>query len=208
MLINLQRHARFLFAFALGFGVAALGSVWLISRPVQALVGVNGFFVAYLGLTARLALSTSPAALKRHAETDDEGIVLIVLLATGAVLVSLTATLWVLNREDTSLWQAVLALSAVPLGWATVHTLVAFHYAHLFYSAKAGGGLTFPETKQPGVLDFLYLSFGIGMTAQVADVIVTQPRIRRMVLVHAIASFFYNAVILALAVNAGIALGS
>ena len=175
---------------------------------MQALLGVNGFFVAYLALTARMALGTSADDLKRHASTDDEGIVLIVLLAVGAVLVSLTAILWVLGREDASAWQATLALSAVPLGWGTVQTLAAFRYAHLFYSARSVGGLTFPGTKQPGVTEFLYLSFGIGMTAQVSDVTVSDTRIRRMVLVHAVGSFFYNAVILALAVNAGMALAN
>lgn len=207
-MINTSRHARFLVAFALGLAIAFASLAWPIPRPMQALLGVNGFFLAYLALTARMALQTDAAALKRHAESDDEGIVLIVLLASAAVLVSLTAIIWVLNRQDTSLWQAVLALSAVPLGWSTVHTLAAFRYAHLFYSAKSDGGLTFPGTKQPGVTEFLYLSFCIGMTAQVSDVAVTEPRIRRMVLGHAIGSFFYNTIILALAVNAGIALGN
>ena len=207
-MMNLTRHARFLIAFALGLAIAFVSAFWPISRPIQALLGVNGFFVAYLGLTARMAHKTSPDALKRHAGSDDEGIFLIVALAIGAVLVSLAAILWVLNRQDTLFWQAALALSAVPLGWATVHTLAAFRYAHLFYSEKSVGGLTFPGTKQPGVLEFLYLSFGIGMTAQVSDIFVFEPRIRKTVLVHAIGSFFYNTVILALAVNAGLALGN
>ena len=205
-MMNPSRHARFLMAFGFGVAIALICGLWPISRPMQALVGVNGFFVAYLGLTARMAFNTSPDALRQHAGADDEGIVLILLLAVAAVLVSLAAILWVMARKDATLWQAVLALSAVPLGWGTVHTLAAFRYAHLFYSAKPGGGLTFPGTKLPGVLEFVYLSFGIGMTAQVADVIVTGPRIRRMVLVHATGSFFYNTVILALAVNAGLAL--
>lgn len=207
-MISFNRHARFLLAFAFGVVIALLCGAVPMSRPMQALLGVNGFFVAYLAMTARLALGTSPQDLKRHASADDEGIVLIVLLALGAVLVSLAAIIWVLNRDDTSLWQAALALSAVPLGWATVHTLAAFRYAHLFYSAKSSGGLTFPGSKQPGILEFLYLSFGIGMTAQVSDVVVTEPRLRRTVLVHAIGSFFYNTVILALAVNAGFALSN
>lgn len=206
--MTLARHARFLLAFALGLGIAITCRTLLFPPPMQALLGVNGFFVAYLGLTTRLALNTDAAALKRHAEADDEGIVLVLALALGAVLVSLAAIIWVLNRDETTIWQTLMALSSVPLGWATVHTVAAFRYAHLFYSAKSVGGLTFPGTKLPGVVEFLYLSFGIGMTAQVADVIVVEPRIRRMVLGHAIGSFFYNAVILALAVNAGIALGN
>jgi len=207
-MINLVRHARFLIAFAIGLAIVALCTAWPMSRYIQALFGVNGFFVAYLALSYRLALKTSPDDLKRHASEDDEGIVLIVLLAISAVLVSFAAIIWVLSSEETVHWQAALALSAVPLGWSTVHTLAAFRYAYLFYSAKPIGGVTFPGTKAPGILEFLYLSFGVGMTAQVADVVVIEPRIRRMVLVHSIASFFYNTVILALAVNAGIALGN
>ena len=43
------------------------------------------------------------------------------------------------------------------------------------------------------------------MTAQVSDVVVKTASLRRVVLVHGMASFFYNTVILALAVNAAIA---
>ena len=44
------------------------------------------------------------------------------------------------------------------------------------------------------------------MTAQVSDVVVTTAAMRRAVLLHSLGSFFYNTVILALAVNAGLAL--
>ena len=40
------------------------------------------------------------------------------------------------------------------------------------------------------------------MTAQVSDVVVTGTGMRRVVTVHAVASFFTNTVILALTVNA------
>jgi uncharacterized membrane protein len=42
------------------------------------------------------------------------------------------------------------------------------------------------------------------MTAQVSDVVTTATPMRRMVLAHSVASFFYNTVILALAVNAAV----
>jgi uncharacterized membrane protein len=54
------------------------------------------------------------------------------------------------------------------------------------------GGLEFPDTNEPTGWDFLYYSFVVGMTAQVSDV---------QVLTTPIVSFFYNTVILALAVN-------
>ncbi|MFD1809390.1 DUF1345 domain-containing protein [Gemmobacter lanyuensis] len=55
-----------------------------------------------------------------------------------------------------------------------------------------------------GAGDFLYFSFTIGMTAQVSDVVVERPGLRRLVLAHGVVSFFYNTVILALAVNAAV----
>jgi uncharacterized membrane protein len=101
----------------------------------------------------------------------------------------------------------VLAIASVLLGWLTLHTIAAFHYAHLYY-AKAvssrgqdAGGLEFPDTNEPTGWDFLYYSFVVGMTAQVSDVQVLATPMRRLTLAHSVVSFFYNTVILALAVN-------
>ena len=44
------------------------------------------------------------------------------------------------------------------------------------------------------------------MTAQISDTAVTTTDMRRVTLAHSVLSFFYNAVILALAVSAGMAL--
>jgi uncharacterized membrane protein len=205
---SLARHVRFLFAFAFGSALTLISAPLVAAWQMQALVGANGFFLTYLALTLRLAASTTPTDLRHHAEADDEGILLIVSLAIGAVIISLAGIIWVLRAPNIAIWQAVLALSAVPLGWATIHTLAAFRYAHLFYATKSAARLLFPGTDKPGIWDFLYFSFGIGMTAQVSDVTVPDPGIRKMVLAHAIGAFFYNAIILALAVNAGLVLGS
>ncbi|WP_293366613.1 DUF1345 domain-containing protein, partial [Microcoleus sp. CAWBG50] len=49
--------------------------------------------------------------------------------------------------------------------------------------------------------DFLYFSFGIGMTCQVADVQTTSRSMRFLVLFHSVLSFFFNTAILAMSVN-------
>jgi uncharacterized membrane protein len=102
--------------------------------------------------------------------------------------------------------ETAFALAAAPLGWATLQVLAAFRYAHLYHAPEPDGGLAFPGTAKPGIWDFVYFSFVVGMTAQTADVAITTTQLRRVVLTHSIGAFFFNTVILAMAVNAGIAL--
>ncbi|HTN62878.1 MAG TPA: DUF1345 domain-containing protein, partial [Devosia sp.] len=67
--------------------------------------------------------------------------------------------------------------------------------------AAVVGGLDFPSGDEPGGLSFLYFSYVIGMTAQVADVSITSREMQRLVLLHGIFSFFFNTVIVAAMVN-------
>ena len=67
--------------------------------------------------------------------------------------------------------------------------------------------MIFSGRGEPDAWDFLYASFTIGMTAQVSDIQVQTRALRRAVLVHGVASFFYNTCILALAVNAAVSAG-
>ncbi len=203
---TLRRHQRFLAAFALGLAlVAGLRAAGWRDLSLSALVGFDGFALAYLGLVFAHWRGLAPAELRRHSEDEDEGIVLIAVLATGAVGVSLSGILGVLNGDTVDWVARTVAFLAVPLGWAMVQCLAAIHYAYLHYLRDAGDPVRFPgEGGDPGPWDFLYFAFTIGMTAQVSDATVSTPRLRRAVLVHSVLSFFYNAVILALAVNAGL----
>jgi len=201
-----HRHTRFVAALALG------GLIWGASHllPIDAVMGglisVNGFFLIYLGLMLLMILRTPPQDMRRHAEADDEGAVLILAFALMAVVISLSSIFLVLNRASSSPLESVFALTAAPLGWATLQVLAAFRYAHLYHAPEPDGGLSFPGTHRPEIWDFLYFSFVIGMTAQTADVSITTTAMRRVVLAHSVGSFFFNTVILAMAVNAGIAL--
>ena len=180
--------------------------------PLPPLIGGDAFFLIYLALMVRFALQITPDGLRQRAGIEDEGIPLIVLLALGAVGMSLASIFGLLaGSGGPDLWELSLAIASVPLGWSMVHTILAFHYAHLYYATEGedagdAGGLDFPGTKEPGAWDFLYFSFVIGMTAQVSDVTVHAAGMRRLVLAHSIVSFFYNTVLVALAVNVAVAL--
>jgi uncharacterized membrane protein len=200
------RHGRFVTAFGIGALVALVTWVQGVALIHCLLSGVNAFFVLYLGLMAGLVRTSTPAELRRHAAEADEGVVLILLLALLAVVVSVSAIFLVLNAETAGLHARAAALISLPLGWTTVHVLAAFHYAHLYYRG-AHPGMVFPGKDQPDAWDFLYASFTIGMTAQVSDFTVESRPMRQAVLVHGVASFFYNTCILALAVNAAVTAG-
>ena len=208
MLGPLRRHARFLVSFGIGLSLW-FGSAYTSIDPVmRSLVAVNGGYIVFLVQIVWMAVTTSEEDLRRHAEQDDEGSAVIFLLALGAIAIGLTAIFIVLSRKSDSLGESFFALAAAPLGWALLHALMSFRYANLFYRPVPDEGLAFPGDKAtaPGIVDFLYFSYTIGMTAQVSDVQVTTKRMRQTVLLHSVLSFFYNTVILALSVNAAVAL--
>lgn len=208
--IDLTRHGRFFIALLVGAAAAGGSLLADLSLSLHLLIGANTFFISYLAMMMLHATQTSAEDLRRHGEVADEGLLLIFALTAGAVLTSLAAIIVVLIAQENSGWpEKAAALMAVPLGWAMVQTLAGFHYAHRYYRHDEDGiteGLAFPGKDLPGPWDFLYFAFGVGMTAQVADVQATTTATRRAVLVHSVTSFFYNTVLLALAVNAAVSM--
>jgi uncharacterized membrane protein len=129
------------------------------------------------------------------------------LIAVSAACISLAGLALCLHGADGALpdqptLRLILAAVTVLGSWSLIHTIFALHYAHLYYG-MAAGGLIFPGGGDPNYWDFLYYSFVVGMTCQVSDVQVASPRLRRLTLLHGVLSFFFNTVILALAVSIG-----
>jgi uncharacterized membrane protein len=205
---HVQTHIRFYVSALIG------GFLWLamgrLAPALRMVAAGDGFFAAYLVSVAWLIVRCpTPDHLRRRASSDDEGIAIIIVITLVAIVLSFYSIFSILNQEQPSVIHLLLALIGVPLGWLAFHAVMAFHYAHLYYgqlTAGAGkhrdaGGLAFPGDQPPGFVDFLYYSFVIAMTAQVSDVQVVTTEMRQVTLVHGVASFFFNTVILALAVN-------
>ena len=68
-------------------------------------------------------------------------------------------------------------------------------------AASCIGGLDFPGEPNPDYWDFLYFATSIGATSQTSDVAIRSRALRRLVTVHAVVSFFFNATVLALTIN-------
>ena len=202
----LSHHRFYAGALAAAAAYVATGGE---STPLRALAAADAFFFTYLVLLAVFASRATPESTMRHARIEDEGVSLIAVLTLAAVAVSLTAIVMVIGSGEATTGLALfIAVLSVPLGWATVHGSLALHYARLYYAEEDDGGprkgLTFPCDEDPDVWDFLYFSFVLGMTAQTSDVAIDGRRMRRSVLAHSVISYFYNAVIIALAVNAAV----
>jgi len=202
-------HKRFYAGLLLG--VAVYVSFWLAGWPAPLAAAGDSFFLFYLIASALFFLSTSSEDLRSRAAREDEGIHVVVVITLLIVAVNVIGVFLALNSNHTlTPLEMTIILAAAPLGWFVLHTIAAFHYANMHYfdppgDAGPGRALLFPGTETPGVWDFLYFSFVIGMTAQVSDVQVCTTGMRKAVTGHSIVSFFFNTVLLALVVNAVVA---
>jgi uncharacterized membrane protein len=92
---------------------------------------------------------------------------------------------------------------AIVCGWMLLHVGYARFYARCYYdpTGESGRGMDFPGSPVPIASDFLYFSFTMGTSFAASDVTVTSPPLRWHVMVHSVLSFFYNTIVLALAIG-------
>jgi uncharacterized membrane protein len=93
-----------------------------------------------------------------------------------------------------------LTVASVVLAWGSVHTIYTLRYARLYYSERPGG-IDFNDDNAPSYLDFAYVALTIGMTSQVSDTSLTVPAMRRTAIHHALLSYLFATVVVALTIN-------
>ena len=81
-----------------------------------------------------------------------------------------------------------------------VHTVFALRYARQYYTDSAGG-INFHMKELPCYADFAYVSFGVGMSFQIADTDISTTPLRRTVVKHALLSYLFATIILAVTIN-------
>jgi len=99
-----------------------------------------------------------------------------------------------------------LAIASVVLSWSVVHTIYTLRYARQYYMGTPGG-IDFNQDEPPRYTDFAYVAFSIGMTFQVSDTDLTTTTIRATALRHALLSYLFGAVIIAVVINLVAGLG-
>ena len=126
------------------------------------------------------------------------------IMVIGASVVSLVGVGVTLARASTEsggskVVLSVAAILTVITSWALVHTVFTLRYAHAYYGDPVGG-IDFRSDESPDYHDFAYVSFTIGMTFQISDTDLTLV-MRRLALRHALLSYLFGAVILAMTIN-------
>ena len=156
-------------------------------------------FIFLLSLWPML-LKSSAAEIRKHAADNDANRSRLLILAALIGIVLLVTIGVELSGPGEPL--AGLIIATLAMAWLFANLLYALHYAHLYYGAGSGDdSLTFPGTKTPDYLDFVYFAFTLGMTFQTSDVAINSRAIRRIVLAQSLAAFVFNIGILAFTIN-------
>jgi uncharacterized membrane protein len=186
-----------------------------VQPSTQSIVTWDVFALSILVLAWLTIITTPPEKLRARAQMQDVSHILIFIFVVVAACAGLFAVGFLFLNKSVVVQRPhffihlLMSLVAVICSWSLVHTVFGLRYAHTYYGDPDGptgpkphaGGLDFPGDREPDYMDFAYFSFVIGMTFQVSDVVITSRDLRKLVLVHAMLSFAFNTVILALTIN-------
>ena len=176
----------------------------------RVLVGWNVASGLYLCLAFIMMLRSSPRQLRRRAFMQYDTRWVILGLVAGSAVATLFAIGQVLGNlkampSETVYWHVGLSGLTLVSSWILVNVIFAQAYAYEYFGPRqrkdGPPALAFPDDEQPDYWDFMYFSMCIGMTCQVSDVAIRSRVLRRVATIHAMLSFFYNTVIVALTVN-------
>jgi uncharacterized membrane protein len=188
---------------------AALLMPGAYSPVTRALLGWNVSVWLYLTLVGSMMLQSDHGRLRRVAAAQAEGAATVLAIVIVASVVSLLGIVVELSAAKLpgarhALPHLAFALATVTGSWLLLPTVFTLTYASVYYRTERGSGLQFPGADdgfKPDYVDFLYFSFTIAVAAQTADVNVSTPAMRRLVLLQSLLSFAFNTAILAFTVN-------
>jgi uncharacterized membrane protein len=175
----------------------------LVSPELSVLAGWTVAAAIVLTWVWRASWHEDHQGTKRLAEEEGQSHVAdtVVLIAAVASLAAVVVALDSSSTHDAVGNAAVvLGVVVVILSWALVNTVFAFKYARLYY-AGGDGGIDFKQEAPPAYSDFAYLAFTVGMSFAVSETEPASTEIRRTALGHALLSYLFGAVVIAVAIN-------
>jgi uncharacterized membrane protein len=196
---------RVVTAGACGVAVAIVSLLDGASWSVATLAGWSTAALVFLAWVWWTVPTNDGAAAARVAQAEDASRTAsdaVLLVAGTASLFAVAYTLVQAGRagEPARVLLTALSIGSVALAWSCVQTVYALRYGRLYYS-KPIGGIDFHGERSPDYVDFAYLALTIGMTFQVSDTDLTLKRLRRVAIQHALLSYLFGTVIVALTVS-------
>ncbi|EYB68691.1 hypothetical protein DEIPH_ctg017orf0021 [Deinococcus phoenicis] len=197
---------RLLLGAALGLLVTVLvPQTWPLTARV--LLGWCALCLFVLGRIWPTLLHATSERTRALATREDDTRALALLLTVTAALVSLPGVGFALaqahRHPEWAVGLTLLAVLTTVLSWLLLHTEYTLHYARLYYAG--GGGVLFLDGEgtlnDPDYRDFLYLGLTIGMTYQVSDTNINSRPMRWLLLQHAVLSYVFGTVVIALTVG-------
>jgi uncharacterized membrane protein len=176
----------------------------VVAWQAAILVGWSATALVYLAWTWAKIGRMNPEQTKVHARAEDPGrrASEAIVLVAGVALLGAVGLILIKAGQSHGAPKAyfiAIGVVSVVFSWATVHTIFTLRYTRTYYQRDEG--VDFNEDTPPAYLDFAYLAFTIGMTFQVSDTNLTTKSMRRIALTHALLSFLFGAVIVALTIN-------
>lgn len=182
-----------------------------LNPALQLIFSWDVFSLVLLSLIWFTFFTTSTQAIRAESQKEDSSRIVVFCIVILATILSMFAVLQMVisNPQDADhkALNLVCGIACMIFSWSLVQTTFTSRYAHLYYAkdkdGQSGerGGLDFPGKTKPDFIDFAYFAFTIGMTFQVSDVEISDPRIRRIALLHSMLSFAFNACVISLSVN-------
>jgi uncharacterized membrane protein len=178
--------------------------IWLLGPERGAMLGFDIAALLFLALCLPLFRHEAGRMRKTAAEEDANRVLLLVVSAVLSLVILLVVVALMAGGGKIAVVDKVMIVVTLVLVWTFGNAVYTLHYAHLFYSSKAGkdcAGLEFPGTKEPLFADFVYFAFTLGVAVQTSDVAITSPKIRNIVTTQCVLGFFFNLGVLALTIN-------
>ena len=206
---TIRRRLLVALAVAVVAGLVPLGSAGGVL--VHCLVGfIAGGLAFAVPLLVHILGHDAPATREKVAGRDGDAawydvVVIVVGLASLlGVAVLLIATK---ARGAELIFDGVVGVLAVAVGWLCVHTVYTLRYARLYYASPTAP-IDFNQHDDPTFSDFAYFSFNLGMAYQVSDTNLRTSAVRRVVLGHTLLAYVYGTIVIASTINLVVGIGA
>ncbi|UPK69757.1 DUF1345 domain-containing protein [Chitinophaga filiformis] len=209
--VRLHPIHRVLISAGIAGGVFLLTQTLSLTPLIRIVLLWDVFALAYNITCWAVFFNRTVDEIRKYARKEDGSRIFVFIVILLACFASMLMVLLLMisdeSKEADKLLYIPVAIAGILFSWTMVHTMFAFHYAHIYYDddedhvEKQAGGLEFPEEPEPDYLDFAYFSFVIGMTFQVSDVEISARKLRRIALLHGLLAFGLNTFVVALTIN-------